>query len=104
MLFDWLIFFVLLLSIGFIFLVLLVIEILFDVLSGYFGCFILEIFLFIIKVVFVVLFIVVVSVLFILLFCYLFDVCLKWWDIIVGVFLIIVFFGIGCYGISFYIE
>ncbi|MEQ8705230.1 MAG: YihY/virulence factor BrkB family protein [Phaeodactylibacter sp.] len=104
MLFDRLTSFALLLSIGFILLVSLVIDTILDVISNFFGQFIPELSLIITKSASVILPIVVVSVLFTLLFRYLPDARLRWHDTIVGALLTTVLFGIGRYGISFYIE
>lgn len=104
MLFDRLTSFALLLSIGFILLVSLTIDALLDAFSGYLGQFIPELSILITKAASFTLPIVVISVLFTLLFRYLPDARLEWKDIIVGALLTTLLFGLGRYGISFYIE
>jgi membrane protein len=104
LLFDRLTSFALLLSIGFILLVSLVIDALLDTLGGYLGQFIPEVSLVITRLASIGMPILVVSVLFSLLFRYLPDVRLKWRDTVVGALLTTVLFGVGRYGISFYIE
>lgn len=104
LIFDRLTSFALLLSIGFILLVSLVIDALLDTASEFLGQFLPQISLIITNLASAVMPIVVVSILFTLLFRYLPDVRLKWRDTIVGALLTTVLFGIGRYGISFYIE
>lgn len=104
LIFDRLTSFALLLSIGFILLVSLVIDALLDTLGDYLGQFIPEISLFITRLASIAMPIVVVSVLFALLFRYLPDVRLHWRDTFAGAILTTILFGLGRYGISFYIE
>lgn len=102
--FDRITSFALLLSIGFILLVSLVVDALLDSLGGYLGQFVPEISLVITRLASIAMPIVVVSVLFALLFRYLPDVRLRWRDTIVGALMTTFLFGVGRYGISFYIE